>query len=197
MLQNKLTRLTIGRMRWIGVAILLTGIASLVFGIILLVAAGIAHNEEIEQLEMEGAPTGINELKDRREMIRDNRYDQLQPEEVHDFIESYLTTLYFKSSSPNDVTHIYTDDDFKWTAWHSLLIQEKGTSIALINLGHVRMLNFAGYGAVIASVGLILAGLVAIGLGPIVNQMRTAMAEPTRQSGAAPESSEEVSSSEV
>ena len=93
MLQNKLSRWTIQSMRWIGVAILITGIASLVFGIVLLAAANTAHDEEVKQLEMELQPTTIGELKDLRETIRDNRHALVEPAEVYDFVQSIPVPL--------------------------------------------------------------------------------------------------------
>ena len=97
MLQNNLSKWTIQSMRWIGVAILIMGIASLVFGIVLLAAANIAHDEEVKQLEMEGQPTTIGELKDLRETVRDYRHMIISPADVQTFIQTNLG-LYMNGS---------------------------------------------------------------------------------------------------
>ena len=76
----------------------------------------------------------------------------------------------------------YVDVSMKWETWHSLLLQEKGISVALENLGTSQMVTYAGIGTVILSAGLIVVGLLAIGLGPGINQMRTAMAGLTKSS---------------
>jgi len=162
-------------MRRIGVLILVAGIVSLAFGVALLVSASTMHSEEVVQLEMELQPITIGELKDKREMIRDNRHDQIDPEDVEDFMVSHFTALVMESMEIGEGPS--PADEATWEAWNGMLLQEKGLSLAMLTLGTSQTTQFAGIGIVIAGAGLILAGLMAIGIGPGLTQMRKAMDE--------------------
>ena len=137
-------------MRGIGVAIIIFGVASLVFGIVLLVAANTSHSEEVKQLKLEQAPTTISELKTAREQIRDARYKIDPPP-----LEQNPTSPVYQAS-------------------RNLLIQEKGIAVALVNLGTATMVTYAGIGTIILSIGLIMTGFVALGIAPVISQMKRA-----------------------
>jgi len=167
-------------MRRIGVAILLLGIISLAFGVALLVSSNTMHSEEVEQLDMELQPTTIGELKDLREYIRDNRHDQIAPEDVEDFMQSHFAALVMESMGIGEGPSL--TDEAKWEAWNGMLLQEKGLSVAMLTLGTSQTTQFAGTGIIIAGAGLILAGLMTIGIGPGLNQMRKTMVELSKSS---------------
>jgi hypothetical protein len=150
--QNGLSGWLTRAMRSIGVAIMVLGVASLVFGILLLVSANISHNEEVNQLKLEQAPTTIDELTVAREQIRDARY-QIDPPPLEQ----------------NPTSPVYQ-------ASRNLLIQEKGIAIALMNLGNAIMVTYTGIGIIILSAGLIVAGFVAFGIAPNISQMKPALA---------------------
>lgn len=169
---NGLSRRAIHRMRWIGIAILIIGVVSFAFGIVLLVSANTMHDEEVEQLEMELSPTSIEELKDLREELRDFRHLIAKPEDTETFLKDYIYIdgLLWNNENTNM-------DDFKWEGWHSLLIQENGASIGLVNLGTSEMVSYAGMGTLVISAGLIVIGLLVILLSPGINQMRKSIEE--------------------
>ena len=173
---NSLSRRVIQRMRLIGMAIFIIGIVSFAFGVVLLYSANTAHNEEVEQLEMEFAPTSIGELMDLREEIRDYRHEIIKPvdtETTETFLKNYIGYPDgLLITGENTVI-----DDVKWEAWHSLLLQEKGASVALVTLGTAEMVTYAGIGTLILSSGLIAVGLLVIVISPGINQMRKSIAE--------------------
>ncbi|MFC1924506.1 hypothetical protein ACFLXA_04000 [Chloroflexota bacterium] len=175
MMQNGISGWAIQSMRRIGVAILLLGVVSLAFGVALLVSANTMHSEEVEQLDIELQATTIGELKDLREDLRDKRHDQIDPEDVPEFIQSYLTALNIEGMGFGEGPSL--TDDAKWETWNGILLQEKGLSLAMLTLGTSQTTQFAGVGIVIAGAGLILAGLMAIGIGPGLTQMRKTMDE--------------------
>jgi hypothetical protein len=124
------------------------GVLSLVFGILLLVAANISHNEEVDQLKLEQAPTTIDELTTAREQLRDARY-KIDPPPLEQ----------------NPASPVYQ-------ASRNMLIQEKGIAIALMNLGNAITLTYTGIGIIILSIGLMVAGFVAFGIAPSISQMK-------------------------
>jgi len=180
MMQNGISGWAIRSMRRIGVVILLMGIASLAFGIVLLVSSNTMHSEEVEQLDMELQPTTIGELKDLREELRDMRHGQIAPEDVEDFMRSYLTVLNMEATGVGEGPSF--SDDVKWETWNGILLQEKGLSLAMLTLGTSQTTQYAGIGIVIAGAGIILAGLMAIGIGPGLTQMRKTMDELSKSS---------------
>lgn len=148
--QNGLSGWMMRAMRGIGVAIIIFGVASLVFGVLLLVAANTAQSEEVKELKLEQAPTTIDELKVAREQMRDARH-KIDPPPLEQ----------------NPASPVYQTS-------RNLLIQEKGIAIALVNLGTATMVTFAGIGTIILSIGLIMAGFVALGIAPVISQMKRA-----------------------
>lgn len=164
---NSISRLLIRRMAWIGIAILIIGVVSFAFGIVLLVSANTMHDEELEQLEVELSPTSIEDLRDLREELAGYRHLIAQPEDTDTFLREYINIngLLWNDENTNM-------DDFKWEGWNNLLIQENGISIGLLNLGTAEMVTYAGTGTLVLSAGLIVVGLLIIAISPSINQIR-------------------------
>ncbi len=174
---SNLSSLVIKRMRWIGMAVIIIGVVSFAFGVVLLVSANTMHDEEIEQLEMELSPTSIDELKNLREELRDYRHLIAEPEDTEAFLMNYINIggLLWNGENTNF-------DDFKWEGWNNLLSQENGTSIGLINLGTAEIVSYAGTGIIVISVGLIVIGLLVVMLSPGINEMRKSITELSQAS---------------
>lgn len=174
---NSISRRAMHRMSWIGMAILIIGVVSFAFGIVLLVSANTMHDEEIAQLEIERSPTSIGELKDLREQLSEYRHLIAEPEDTETFLMDYINIggLLWNGENTNM-------DDFKWEGWNNLLSQENGTSIGMLNLGTAEIVSYAGTGTLVFSTGLIVVGLLVIILSPGINQMRKSIAELSKVS---------------
>lgn len=172
---HSMSRSVMRRMSWIGIVILIIGIVSFAFGIVLLVSANTMHDEEVKQLEVELSPTSIAELRDLREELAGYRHLIAQPEDTDTFLRDYININGLLWNDENT-----TMDDFKWEGWNNLLTQENGTSIGLLNLGTAEMVSYAGTGTLVLSSGLIVAGLLVIVLSPGINQMRKSVEELSR-----------------
>jgi hypothetical protein len=120
------------------VIMLILGLTGFAFGIVLIVSASSIHSQTVEELEKDGSPTSIGELRDLREDLSAQR---------RDFFALFGPAAYNPA------------DPLQQTGFN-LLVMEKGVGISLTNLSRAMMYQYAGIGILVLGLGLATAGVV-------------------------------------
>jgi hypothetical protein len=121
------------------IIMLVLGVTGLAFGIVLLASASSIHDQTVEELEKDGSPTSIGELRDLREDLSAQR------------------RAFF--ANPN-FTYPYNPADPLQQTGFNMLVMEKGVGISLTNLSRAMMYQYAGIGILVVGLGLATAGVV-------------------------------------
>jgi hypothetical protein len=120
------------------VIMFILGVTGLVFGVVLLVSASSIHNQTVAELEKDGSPTTIGELRDLREDLSAQR------------------RAFFAAFGPA----AYNPADPAQQTGFNLLVMEKGVGISLTNLSRAMLYQYAGIGILVLGIGLAAAGAV-------------------------------------
>jgi hypothetical protein len=119
------------------IIMLILGVTGLAFGIVLLVSGNSIHNETVKELEKDGAPTTIAELRDERDDLAETR-------------RAFFANF----------TYPYNPYDTAQQPGFNLLVMEKGMGISLTNLSRALMYQYAGIGILVLGIGLAAVGVV-------------------------------------
>ena len=120
------------------VVMLILGVTGLVFGAVLIVAASSIHNQTVAELEKDGSPTTIGELRELREDLSAQR------------------RAFFAAFGPA----AYNPADPAQQTGFNLIVMEKGVGISLTNLSRAITTQYAGIGILVLGIGLAAAGVV-------------------------------------